>query len=81
MARTSKDTIRHTPAIIGGMPLVINAPYMTQEKWAECTGETKEAVRLQLNNGALTEYRKPGLRKVYVNVLAEFKKGLEAQVY
>jgi hypothetical protein len=81
MRKTPKDTTRHTPAIIGGMPLMINAPYMTQEKWAEWTGESLEAVRLQLNRGKLTEYRKQGCRKVYINVLAEFKKTLEAEIY
>lgn len=86
MARTSKDTKTHEN-IIQRRLLVLErvlersrVPYMSQEKWAEEAGESKEAVRLQLDTGALARYQKPGFRKVYVNLLEEWRKAVEAEV-
>jgi uncharacterized protein (DUF4415 family) len=81
MARTSKDTITHKPSIIGGMPLLINAPYMTQAQWAEHTGLSKEAVRLRLDKGVIARYQPQAGGTIFVNVLAEMKKTLEAPAY
>lgn len=81
MARTSKDTKAHIPAIVSGMPLFVDAPYMTQEKWAERTGLSKEAVRLRLDKGAIARYQPVEGGTIFVNVLAEMKKAAEAQQY
>lgn len=81
MARTSKDTNSHKPAIVGGMPLMINAPYMTQAQWAEHTGLSKESVRLRLDKGVIARYQPIEGGTIFVNVIAEMKKALEAKTY
>ncbi|WP_417551828.1 hypothetical protein [Marinomonas fungiae] len=81
MGRPAKDTKPHNAAIIGGMPLVVTAPYMTQAQWAEHTGLSKEAVRLRLNEGTIARYQPVEGGTIFVNVLAEMKKAAEAQPY
>ncbi len=81
MARTSKDTKSHNAAIIGGMPLMVNAPWMTQERYAEHTGLSKEAIRLRLDKGVIARYQPVEGGTIFVNVLAEMKKALEAAPY
>ena len=81
MARTSKDTKRHDIQVLGGMPLLINAPYVTQKQWAAQTGMTVEAIKQKLNKGGIARYQPIEGGIVYVNVLAEMKKVIEAPDY
>jgi hypothetical protein len=81
MPRTSKDTKSHQTAIIGGMPLMISAPYMTQEQYSKHTGLSKEAIRLRLDKGVIARYQPVEGGTIFVNLLAEMKKVLEAPAY
>ena len=81
MGRPTKDTNSHNFGVIGGMPLVVTAPYMTQAQWAEYTGLSKEAVRGRLHDGSIARYQPVEGGTIFVNVLAEMKKAAEAQPY
>lgn len=66
---------------LDGISVSVTAPYCTPEQWAERTGMDVGEVKSRLSKGLIARYQPISRGAVYVNVLHEVSKTLEANPY
>ena len=64
-----------------GVSVSVTAPYCTAEQWAERTGMKVGDVKSRLNKGLIARFQVVKGGTVYVNVLHEVSKTLNANPY
>ncbi len=66
---------------LDGISISVTAPYCTAEQWSERTGIPEADVKSRLYKGTISRYQPVPRGDVFVNVLQEVSKTLEAKPY
>ncbi|MBE0507798.1 MAG: hypothetical protein IBX50_13990 [Marinospirillum sp.] len=78
---TTEKPLSELKVTIDGVTVSVAAPYCTQKEWMQRTGMSLYEIRNRLDKGDIARHQlKPG-GKVFVNVVQEIRKTIEAKPY